>query len=257
MSPAAAQTHDSLPTAAAQRGPLQAAPDQFLQSGDMRIHYREVGAGEPVILVHGWSRTLDDWDTVATALAPTHRVIAMDVRGFGKSDKSGDYARFGTQMADDVIRLMDHLGIRRAHLAGMTMGSLIVANVAARYPARVSTVTMVAGPFYGREGCASRVPCISPGDSSVAARLPAARRAQNDSLSLIASMSSFSALDITAGPAPRVPALFICGAEDSLLEASHRMAAWWPGARMVDVAGATRMVLGRVEVGTAMRAFMK
>src|SRR5215467_797793 len=77
------QGRGGLPIAPPLRGPLPAAADEFVTVGDIAIRFREVGAGDPVVVLHGWSRTLDDWSTVAEALAPTHRVIAMDVRGFG------------------------------------------------------------------------------------------------------------------------------------------------------------------------------
>src|SRR6185436_6076227 len=75
--------------------------------------------------------------------------VALDARGFGRSTKFADPTRFGQNMVDDVVRLMDHLKIQRAHLVGHSMGALIAANVAARYPARVSTAALVAGPFWG------------------------------------------------------------------------------------------------------------
>ena len=127
---------------------MGAAVDQFLTVADVTLRYREVGRGEPVILIHGYARNIDDWARVADALASTHRVLAIDVRGFGKSSKFADPRRFGALMADDVIRLFDHLRISRAHVVGQSMGALIAAKVAAQYPTRVSTATLIAGPFY-------------------------------------------------------------------------------------------------------------
>jgi pimeloyl-ACP methyl ester carboxylesterase len=64
---------------------------------------------------------------------------------FGRSSKFGDADKFGQKMVDDVVQLMDHLNIQRAHLVGHSMGALIAANVASRYPNRVSTAALVAG----------------------------------------------------------------------------------------------------------------
>lgn len=256
---AAAQSSGTVRLVPALTGPLAAAADQFFESGDVTIHFRELGTGEPVILVHGWSRNLGDWSAVAAALAPTNRVIAMDVRGFGKSSKPGDSTKFGLQMADDVIRLMDHLGIRRAHLAGETMGALIVANAASRHADRVSTATLIAVPFVDPSGAAPAVQ--SSGDTTLLGRTLKNPQvmAYNDSASLIASWRSLVALDITAGPPPAVRALVMCGTADRALPNSRRIAAWWPGARLVEVPNATRGVLREAgdEVATTMRAFFE
>src|SRR5262245_12696564 len=271
--PEARQARAGVPSAPPLRGPLPAAADEFFTVGDMTIRFRQVGAGDPVIVLHGWSRTLADWSAVTEALAPTHRVIAMDVRGFGKSAKSGDPAKYGSQMADDVIRLMDHLDIRRAHVAGQSMGALIAADVAARYPNRVATVTLISGPFYdaarqdsalvadlvsGRGATRMFEPLLKFMDSATVVAMGEQLVAQNDLPSLIASMRSFGILRHgVAGRAPIVPALVICGTADDLLADSHRVATWWQGSRLVEVAGATHMVLARPEVGAAMIAFMK
>jgi pimeloyl-ACP methyl ester carboxylesterase len=256
---AAAQSSGTVRPVPAITGPLATAADQSFQSGDITIHFREAGTGDPVILVHGWSRNLGDWSAVAAALAPTNRVIAMDVRGFGMSGKSGDSSKFGLQMADDVIRLMDHLGIRRAHLAGATMGALIVANIASRYADRVSTVTLIAGPFADPSGAAPAKQSSADTDLLDRTLKNPQVMAYNDSASLIASWRSLVALDITAGPPPAVRALVMCGTADPVLPSSRRIAGWWPGARLVELPNATRAVLREAadEVATRMRAFFE
>jgi pimeloyl-ACP methyl ester carboxylesterase len=197
----------------------------------------------------------------------------MDVRGFGKSAKSGDPAKYGSQLADDVIHLMDHLDIRRAHVAGQSMGALIAADVAARYPNRIATVTLISGPFYdaarqdsalvedlvsGKGATRMFEPLLKVMDSTTVVAMGAQLVAQNDLPSLIASMRSFGTLRrAVAGSPPSVPALVICGTADDLLADSRRVATWWRGSRLIEVAGATHMVLARPEVGAAMVAFMK
>ncbi len=68
---------------------------------------------------------------------PGFRVIALDCRGHGQSDKPHDRGLYGTEMAMDVIRLMDHLKIPKAHLVGYSMGAFIVGKIAAAQPSRV------------------------------------------------------------------------------------------------------------------------
>src|SRR5918998_677025 len=84
-----------------------------------------------------WVRT-----GVLQALAARYRVIAMDARGHGRSGKPDDPARYGPEMGLDVVRLLDHLGIRRAHLVGYSMGAHIVAQLLVTHPERFLTATL-------------------------------------------------------------------------------------------------------------------
>ena len=95
------------------------AEDQSFDSAGVRIRYIEEGQGEPVVLVHGYTSNAEaQWARtgVLQALAGQYRVIAMDVRGHGRSGKPHDAAQYGPEMGLDILRLLDHLGIRRAHM---------------------------------------------------------------------------------------------------------------------------------------------
>ena len=114
----------------------------FFDSNGIRIRYAAAGEGEPVVLVHGWMGDATMWGMDAAknpklAPLPGFRVIALDCRGHGQSDKPHDRGLYGTEMAMDVIRLMDHLEIPKAHLVGYSMGAFIVGKIAAAQPARV------------------------------------------------------------------------------------------------------------------------
>jgi pimeloyl-ACP methyl ester carboxylesterase len=126
----------------------RAAPDRFFTIGDVRLRYREIGRGEPVVLLHGATRSLEDWAGFGDSLAVDHRVIALDLRGHGQSSKFTERARFGAAIVDDVVRLIDHLHLQRAHVVGHSLGAVVAANVTARYPARVATVSLIAPPLY-------------------------------------------------------------------------------------------------------------
>jgi len=100
----------------------------IFDSGGVQIYYQEHGAGDPVVLVHGFASHSDNnWGPMwFTFLAPHFRVIAIDCRGHGKSGKPHDAAAYGAEkMGDDVIRLLDHLKIQRALLMGYSMGGRI------------------------------------------------------------------------------------------------------------------------------------
>jgi pimeloyl-ACP methyl ester carboxylesterase len=90
----------------------------------MRFHVAEAGPADapPVVLTHGWPQHWWLWRNVIPALAKEHRVIAWDLRGLGWSDPApdGDYTK--TAMADDLLGVMDALGIERAGLVGHDWG---------------------------------------------------------------------------------------------------------------------------------------
>lgn len=129
--------------------PLNAADKpQFFHSDGVRIRYIDMGKGEPVVLVHGFAATFAlNWALPGTlaALSKDYRVIALDVRGHGGSDKPHDDALYGEEMANDVIRLLDHLKIERAHIVGYSMGAFITNNLVARHPERILSATLGGG----------------------------------------------------------------------------------------------------------------
>ena len=259
---------------------LREARDAFLAGAGVTLRYREVGRGEPVVLLHGYGRRLDDWAALADSLARDYRVVALDVRGFGESSKSADPSHYGPgPMTGDVVRLLDRLGVRRAHLVGHSMGAVVAADAAVRHPARVSTVTLVAGPFF--PDSAAAVAFFAPllaalergegrraflawnypplGDYALTAA-NAQRMARNDSGSLVAVFRAFPALTVPSAPAGgrAAPALVVAGTADRLIGYSRALAARWPGARFVGVDGADHgSVLARPELLAAVRAHLR
>lgn len=114
----------------------------FFDSNGVRIRYAVAGGGEPVVLIHGWLSDASMWGKDAAGNPklnppPGFRLIALDCRGHGQSDKPHERARYGTEMAMDVVRLMDHLNIPKAQLVGYSMGAFIVGWIAATQPERV------------------------------------------------------------------------------------------------------------------------
>jgi pimeloyl-ACP methyl ester carboxylesterase len=121
------------------------AEDQFFNSAGVNIHYIVEGKGEPVILIHGYAADIDtNWGQpgIIRGLSGDYKVIAIDIRGHGQSDKPHDAAAYGSRMVDDVIRLMDHLGIGKAHIAGYSMGGIITEALMADHPDRLLTAAI-------------------------------------------------------------------------------------------------------------------
>lgn len=112
----------------------------FETDDGVRLHYTDQGFGEPVILLHGYAMNQDlSWRDggIIDALAQNYRVIGLDMRGHGRSGKPHDPGAYGLEIPKDVIRLMDHLAIPRAHLIGKSMGAMVALKVVADHPDRV------------------------------------------------------------------------------------------------------------------------
>lgn len=117
------------------------AADDFFDSKGVKIHYVAEGKGDPVVLLHGWMSDTSMWGRLDTnPSAKEFQLIALDFRGHGKSDKPHDADKYGPEMAEDVVRLLDHLKLPKAHLVGYSMGAMIAAKVVATHPDRVLSV---------------------------------------------------------------------------------------------------------------------
>ena len=118
-------------------------------ASEFGMHYVVTGTGEPVVLVHGFSQTHKAWlDTpVYQDLTRDHKVIAVDLRGHGDSDKPHDPMAYGRQMQSDLVKLLDRLDIDSAHFIGFSMGARIVGDLVVASPGRMRTASMVSGYF--------------------------------------------------------------------------------------------------------------
>jgi pimeloyl-ACP methyl ester carboxylesterase len=125
-----------------------------LDSNGVKIAYTVRGQGQPVVLVHGWlSSGWINWDLPGTTdlLAKDHQVITVDMPAHGLSDKPTTDQAYGPALVEDVIRLMDHLKIKKAHVVGYSMGGIITAKLLAKHPDRVLSATL-GGAGWLREG---------------------------------------------------------------------------------------------------------
>jgi pimeloyl-ACP methyl ester carboxylesterase len=107
--------------------------------GDITMHYVEAGSGDPLVLIMGLSGDHQAWGFQLPVLAERHRVIAFDNRGAGQTD-APDHPYTTAMMAADTLRLMDALGIDRAHVVGVSMGGMIAQELALAAPQRVRTL---------------------------------------------------------------------------------------------------------------------
>ncbi|KAA0232021.1 alpha/beta hydrolase [bacterium] len=119
-------------------------PGHFHDVDGERIHCIDQGSGPAVVLIHGLGGSTFSWREAIPALAVDHRVLAVDLPGFGFSERMPVWPLSLEQHARRVARLMDELGIGRATVIGHSMGGSIAARLAAAFPTRVERLVLVA-----------------------------------------------------------------------------------------------------------------
>jgi pimeloyl-ACP methyl ester carboxylesterase len=258
---------------------LAGAPDRFLSNGATRIRYREVGRGEPVLLLHGYTDRLEMWTGVADSLAVDRRVIVPDLRGFGGSDKPIAPGSYGSAMTGDVAALLDTLRVDRVDLIGYSLGALVTADLAVRYPERVRTAVLVAGPFFPDSAGLARMVAphvaeLERGDGLIgffrrivptlpdSVLVPMAEEflTGNDLGALIGSLRELGQLvpDSSALATVAVPAVAVVGRTDPLLSHSRWLGGVWKGLKLVELAEADHaVVFGVPEVVAEFRAISR
>ena len=142
---------------------------RYLTIDNRRLAYREAGSGPPIIFLHGLGGNSASWEPQFDAFAGSHRVIAWDMPGFGNSDllplaTTRDYSNL-------AARFMDALGVERAAGVGTSYGTVILADLAAANPGRISVMVFACG-----------VTGMGHLDGQERARLRAVRRSELESL---------------------------------------------------------------------------
>lgn len=112
-------------------------------ASDHHYHFEIAGAGEPLLLLHGFSGDCATWQTAANTLADRWRVIMLDSLGHGASDAPPQVESYRMESAAaDIIDLLDQLDIKRTHLLGYSMGGRLALYMALRYPERLRSLIL-------------------------------------------------------------------------------------------------------------------
>jgi pimeloyl-ACP methyl ester carboxylesterase len=220
--------------------------NQYFNSEGVSIRYFELGSGEPVIAIHGYSSNSDAWLERVSGLAENHRLILFDQRGHGLSTKPHTVAEYGREMGQDVIRLMDHLSIPKAHILGYSLGVAPIGMVITENESRFISAVFGGGAARWEWGDASdllnqqryerflntsRRQALNPGiqeqDSIALANLRLGEK------QLLVSKQSLSNLSI--------PILAIVGSEDPALEAVENFKSTFPAIELIVVEGGTHL----------------
>lgn len=120
----------------------------LLKVHDVQLHYELEGDAnnEVILFLHGLGSSTRDWEAQLPHFRSRYRLLAIDMRGHGRSDKpAGPYSM--KQFARDVIGVLDALKIDRVHVVGLSMGGMIAFQLAVDYPQRLQSMTIInSGP---------------------------------------------------------------------------------------------------------------
>ncbi len=108
---------------------------------NIQMTYTDSGAGPPVVLLHGYPFNRSLWTEQIEELSEAHRVVAPDLRGFGESDSLENVATMD-RMAQDIVLLMDALGISTAAVGGLSMGGYVALAFYRQFSARVRSLIL-------------------------------------------------------------------------------------------------------------------
>jgi pimeloyl-ACP methyl ester carboxylesterase len=119
--------------------------------GGVGLHYEETGDGTPVLFVHEFAGDHRSWEPQVRAFARRHRCVTYAARGYPPSDVPTDPAAYNQDLAvADALAVLDHLGVERAHVVGLSMGAFCALHLGLRHPGRALSL-VVAGCGYGAD----------------------------------------------------------------------------------------------------------
>lgn len=116
--------------------------ERFVEVNGLKFHVKRIGSGTPLIMIMGLGAPGEKWHHNYELLSQWFECIVPDNRGAGQSDKPNEERYTTEQMADDIIGIMDVLGIQKAHVIGVSMGGAIAQHVALKIPDRVKSLIL-------------------------------------------------------------------------------------------------------------------
>jgi pimeloyl-ACP methyl ester carboxylesterase len=225
-------------------------------SDGVGIAYSDEGEGEPILLIHGFaSNVAANWGDVGwigALAAAGRRVIALDNRGHGQSEKLYDPSGYGApSMAEDARRLLDHLGIARADVMGYSMGARIATFLLLRHQQRVRSAILAGVGINLVRGM------VGSGPIAKALEAPRIEDVSNDTARSFRAFAEKTGSDLKAlaacmrGPSEkilpedlariRIPVLVATGSEDVIAGSGRDLASLIPGAQLLEIIGRDHM----------------
>jgi pimeloyl-ACP methyl ester carboxylesterase len=230
-------------------------------NGPVEIAYLDEGRdeshAESIVLVHGFASTKEvNWvgpSWVGTLRREGRRVIALDNRGHGESEKLYDPADYDSaKMADDVRALLDHLGLQRADVMGYSMGARISAYFAVEHPHRMRSLVLGGLGIHLVEGvglpesiaAALEAPSLADVTDPTGRQFRAFAEQTKSDLKALAACIRGSRQTLTRAQvaAIRLPVLVAVGTKDNVAGSAQDLAALIPGAAALDIPGRDHML---------------
>ncbi len=229
----------------------------------IQLAYRDVGAGQPLLLIHAFPLSSAMWERQIDALAQKHRVVALDLRGFGASSMNTDAVSM-QRYADDITRLLDQLGLSRVTVAGLSMGGYVAFALLRHHGERVSSLILAdtraqADTAEGKQGRVANAQLVEErGAGAIADQMlpkllspnaPAALRSEvrgiieaNDPRAISAALHAMGDRPDSTPLLATIdrPTLVLVGAADELIPPadSHAMHKAIPNSRLVELPNA-------------------
>jgi pimeloyl-ACP methyl ester carboxylesterase len=229
---------------------------KHFQADGLNLAYDDVGEGEPIVLLHGFAADsrlnwkLTGWyDALAGA---GYRVLALDARGHGRSARPADVEAYRPAgIAGDAVRLLDHLGLRRACLLGYSMGGRNAAWLLAHHGRRFRAVVIggaglnLLAPAEARRWAKRGYALTADNEKTESLAIPAmvplyrraVRRGGRTGALAACLMGAFPNMAKREFAKVRTPALVACGSKDTLSGSPIPLAASIPGAKAVLIPG--------------------
>jgi pimeloyl-ACP methyl ester carboxylesterase len=221
----------------------------FAKNHGVRIHYESAGTGPALVLHHGTMGSGPDWEDIGyvEALKDRHRLILIDARGHGQSDKPHDPAAYDLNLrAADVVAVLDDLGLPSASFFGYSMGGWIGFGLAKHFPQRMDAFIIGGAHPYAEntQAIRDRMPTdqaayIAIAERTYGALLTPARRARLLANDLVALRALSTDRDDIADvlPTMTMPSLVFCGELDPRLAQARQAASEMPNATFLGLAG--------------------
>ena len=220
----------------------------YANNNGVRIHYEVEGTGPPLVLIHGFLADLEYWRQLGyvEALKSSYRVILIDMRGHGQSDKPHEPAEYGeTQRVGDILAVLDAEGVQRAHVWGYSKGGIDGFLLAHHAPERVAS--LITGGIAARS-TASRPATIKLVEAGIDAVVKAfasgppmasfaSRVATNDPDALLACAHAAGRSLEDVHPTIQAPCLMYVGENDVPYATAPQTARTMPNATFVGLPG--------------------
>ena len=221
----------------------------YLTRDGVRIHYEDNGSGPPVLITHGYGSSTRAWAGQAKTLSDAYRIITWDMRGHADSDSPDDPAQYSeAETVADIAAILDHLGIEKAVISGLSLGGYMSLAFYLAHPDRVRALMLFdTGPGYnnpkGREGWNETAERrarrfeelgLDAVGGSAEVKISVHRSADGLAKAARGMLAQFDDRVIKSLEHVKVPALVLVGANDQpFLAATDYMANKIPGARKV------------------------